>query len=187
MLDDKLESQDEIPTVGTAPEQPHENGPAESDRAIAAGPSSMSEEQELAASLAAILARKPRRPATKPPAGIGAVPDDADIGDSETAIVSPTARRAFVSALRHQASSAREPVSASAGEDGTPGDDTVPHDTGKWLAASRRRSVRRTLKAAGAWVATIAIGSAIVLVAAIVLFEGPRDLEAWLDLAYRTL
>lgn len=145
--------------------------------------SAPAEEQELAAALAAILARKPRRPSHPSPATPSTAADDESVPDA------PTVRRPFVSALRHQASPLPAPTTPFADEEEVddPGSDTVPRDSASWLAETRRRTVRRKLKAAGAWVATVALGCVIVIVAAAILFEGPRDLEAWIDLARRTL
>ncbi len=154
------------------------------------------EELELAAALAAVLARKPRRFEPSPPAGSD---EEADLA---TALVTPDARRAFVSALRHQASPALHSAGSNAGRSDF--DDVGDMDDlgdlagdassklGKpgavrWLAAVRHRNLRSSLHNAGAWLATIAIGTTIVAFAAVVLFEGPRGLAAWLDLAIRTL
>lgn len=147
------------------------------------------EEQELAAALTAILARKPRRPPHQPPVSASIAADDG--ADDDSAPDTPTVRRAFVSALRHQASPAPAPTSPFADgdeeDDLGPGSGAAPPDSASWLAESRRRTTRRKLKAAGAWVATVALGCVIVIVAAAILFEGPRNLEAWIDLARRTM
>lgn len=146
------------------------------------------DETELAAALAAVLSRKPRRP--QPEArNRSRPPDDAESGgDSETAIVHTADRRVFASALRNQASSVKDPMDLPEHRvDDSDDAATAPSRSASWLAAARHRSLRRTLNAAGAWIATVAIGTAVVVIAAIMLFEGPRDLEAWLDFAYRTL
>ena len=142
---------------------------------------SSSDEEDLAATLAAVLARKPRRHPTQP-----VVPSTGTGADDETAAVSPTARRRFVSALRSHASTMPGRAGFPDEEDTGVAETRAPSGA-SWVAASRHRKLRRNLKTVSAWIVTVVIGSAIVVIAAVMLFEGPRNLEAWLDLAYRTL
>lgn len=181
MLDEpnrRGEPDSQIDGNGDAPDAPRPVNPASA------------EELELAAALAAVLARKPRRIEPFPPVG-----GDTE-ADQATALVTPDARRAFVSALRHQASTTRHSTGSNAGrsdvDDVDDLDDLASDDASKpgavrWLAAVRHRNLRSSLHHAGAWLATIAIGTTIVTVAAVVLFEGPRSLAAWLDLAIQML
>lgn len=147
-------------------------------------------EIDLAAELVAVLSRKPRRRPQPVMRHGSAPPDEIEFGgsDIETATVHTANRRALASALRNQASSLEIPVDVPDDRDDETDDGaTAPIRLSSWLAAARNRSMRRSLNAAGAWIATIAIGTAVVAIAAIMLFEGPRDLGAWLDFAYRTL
>lgn len=142
------------------------------------------EDRELVAALTAVLARKPRRQTTTSVTPAGATDDEPD---DATAVVPLSDRRAFVSALRHQPSVTPDLLDAAADQpEPVDGGEAGGRDTAAWIAAARRRHLREAMHRAGAWLATIAIGTAIVVVAAIALFDGPRDLRAWLDLASRT-
>lgn len=174
MLDEPLETPSRPFDAMTAPDETGD-GKVRND-------TTADDVQALAITLATVLAKKPRRSA-QPAVGTAAEDDGTQ---TETAIVSPAARRAYVSALRNQPSSV--PLHADDPAHDDDDDEAVaPAGAASWFAGSRRRTLHRHLKAAGAWVATVAIGTAIVAVVAILLFGGPRNLEAWLDFAYRTL
>lgn len=168
------------PDAGSCPPT-HPSPSAEMAVAESAAPDSLLNEtaehdgeRALAEALAAVLSRKPvRSPASQHPPPIES--DNADeIASSDLAPATP---RHFVSALGCT-SSEPEPEADDVA--------TLPETAG-WLAAARRRHWREAMSQAGAWVATIAIGTVIVTVAAVLLWGNPRDVGAWLDLTSRML
>lgn len=172
-----LDEQHALPSQPVDETRSPDIGPASTPQHDAAA----DDELTLTAALAAELSRKPRRsqPATHP-----IVTADDDTLD-DTSVIATAARRSYVSALRHQTSTV--PIDADFLEDASDddaGEAIAPAGAVSWFTAARRRTWRRNLKAAGAWVATVAIGTAIIAVAAVLLFDGPRNLEALLDLAY---
>ena len=132
-----------------------------------------------------ILARKPKR--VEP--SRAAHDSDADFEDS--AAVSPSGRKAFASALRlDEAISAELPVDDRLGEvetdrliNGRPSLEGSAH----WMRRARRQRIHDGLRQAGAWIATVVIGTAIVIAAASFLFNTPNDLKAWRDYGARAL
>lgn len=147
------------------------------------------EHDRLTSELEKILARRPKRAepgmrARLPPHG-----SSADFEDP--ASVSPSGRRAFASALRlDEAISAELPVDGRLDEvdterliNGRPSLEGSAH----WMRRARRRRIYDGLRQAGSWIATVVIGTAIVIAAASFLFNTPNDVKAWQDYGARAL
>lgn len=139
----------------------------------------------LAAELAPILVRKPRRLEAAHPSA--ASEPDVD----ETLALRPAGRRAFTSALRHDDNltydAAGADDTAETNGDSEDTDHPGPAGSNRWLKRARRQRILGGLRHAGAWVATVAIGSAIVVAAAFAVFATSKDLDAWREYGARAL
>ena len=142
------------------------------------------DEEALAARLAPLLQRKPKRRS----APVRGAPSDEPAEDAHL-VVDGSSHPRFISALRNGPSESAADLARYGAEPADDGASTgaLRRDAVQWFKVARRRRWIDAGRTAGAWLLTVVIGVLIVAASALMLFGPPRDLDALLGLATRAL